>query len=238
MAMAALLDTNHLQDVISDLREEGTRNLKASRHSFITTPANLGARFLNQLHPEQQPLTWLDLVKISLFLLWRIHLTFMSLLAIYAVSLAIAAVGNMSEWRITRPPEDQVRAITTGIGMFHLTMVFTLSVLWGFELPISYPWLLVYSIAGIVGTFICGMVGGVLLIAGWKMLKVTWERMYWPGRNRGNDAAEQTEKRRAPQHVNGTERVLFSNVEVRNPSLLDENGDVREELIDVPDQAG
>lgn len=238
--MNALMDPARIKDAMCMLREDGERNLKSSRHSFIRTPANLAARFLNQLHPEQQPLTTFDLLKISIFLLWRIHLTFMSLLVIYAISLGIAGLGNMTYngWRMARPPEDQVRAITTALGIFHLTMVGTLSLLWGFELPISYPMLLVYSIAGIVATFVCGVFGGTVLVAAWKMLRGTWKRMYWPPSGSHGAVVEVEKDEQSLLAAPENTREWCANEMPRNPSLLDGNGYVRNEFIDVPDQAG
>jgi len=182
------MQTDRIKDVVHAIHQQGEQNLKETRHSFITTPTRLSALIISLLAPPERPISWLTILKICLFLLWRLNLTFLSLLVIYGCAIGIGTLCNLAfnDWRLERPPQDQVWAIASALGIIHLSIVGTVSLVFAFELPVSYFMLLIYSLSGIVAFFVCALFGGVMLYAMWRMLKGTMGRLYWP--SNGPDA--------------------------------------------------
>ncbi|KAK5134898.1 hypothetical protein LTR08_005988 [Meristemomyces frigidus] len=187
-----------LKQAILAIRNESEQNLKDIRHSFITTPLRVLTALIEQASPPRQPVTWLAIFRLSGWIVGNLFLTLASLGLIYGMAFCLIAIANFSKngYRLQRPPDDQVRAIAQLLGIIHVTVVFTLATLFGFdsdlEVPVTYAVLLAYSVGSITMLFIVVVFGGTVLVAVWKMLKATVGNLQWPSEQELAVAGEKT----------------------------------------------
>ncbi|KAK5112677.1 hypothetical protein LTR85_011188 [Meristemomyces frigidus] len=209
--MSAICDRmrdSPVRQAMQAIRSDGEQNLKEVRHSFITTPMRVYTTLLAQATPPGQTLTWFAIFKLCAWLIWYSTLTVASLGVIYAMAFALTAIANLSKpvnpdgnYRLQRPRPDQVQAIATLLSIIHVSMVFTLAVLFGFDPPVGYPALIASSLACIGVLFFGLVLGGVVLVACWKMLKATSEKLYWPSASELNVVDEKEKLRAAHRDV-------------------------------------
>ncbi|KAK4548489.1 hypothetical protein LTR36_009399 [Oleoguttula mirabilis] len=203
-AMSDRMRDSPIRQAMQAIRDDSEQNLKEVRHSFITTPMRVYNILIEQATPPGEPLTWLAIFKLCAFLTWYSVLTIASLGVIYAFAFVLTAVANLSktdgesaDYRLRRPRPDQVQAIATLLGIVHISVVFTLAVLFGFDPPVSYPILIASSLASIGVLFFGIVFGGVILVAAWKLFKGTCERLYWPSERELPGAGDEKAKQRA-----------------------------------------
>lgn len=188
-----MFERERLLDVLHTIHACSTQNLVATRYSLITTPLRTLTHFA--CVPYDAPLTWLTILTGLASLLYHAQLTLASLAVIYCYSLALGSIANLSqtEWRLRRPPLDQVWGIAACLGIMHVTFVYTLGILLGGGeegAGVSYGLLLLVSLGNILGMVVLGLFVGVVGVAGWKMVCGVKARLFWPsGLGKGDRSA-------------------------------------------------